>query len=82
MGEMAFVPEGQHDRSQARSAWNNATPQSRPGGYGVIGAAVRADSMIGVTNELTTHALSRVLIRKNRKDEIPHILQLLNFCNS
>jgi hypothetical protein len=22
MGERAFVPEGQHDSSQARSAWN------------------------------------------------------------
>mgnify|MGYP003623046068 CR=1 FL=1 len=46
---MAFVPEGQADRSQARSAWDNATPKSRPVGYGVIRAGVRADSMIGVT---------------------------------
>ena len=46
---MAFVPEGQADRSLARSAWDNATPKSRPGGYGVIRAGVRADSMIGVT---------------------------------
>jgi hypothetical protein len=49
MGEMVFVPEGQHDSSQARSAWDNATPKSRPVGYGVIRAGVRADSMIGVT---------------------------------
>jgi hypothetical protein len=49
-GRMAFVPEGQADRSLARSAWDNATPKSRPVGYGVIGAGVRrADSMIGVT---------------------------------
>ena len=48
-----FVPEGQHDRSQARSAWDNATSKSRPVGYGVIGAGVRADSMIGVTNSNT-----------------------------
>jgi hypothetical protein len=48
-GRMAFVPEGQADRSLARSAWVNATPQSRPVGYGVIRAGVRADSMIGVT---------------------------------
>ena len=48
-GLVAFVPEGQADRSQARSAWDNATPKSRPVGYGVIRAAVRADSMIGVT---------------------------------
>jgi hypothetical protein len=46
---MAFVPEGQADRSLARSAWVNATPKSRPGGYGVIGAGVRADSMTGGT---------------------------------
>ncbi len=48
-GRMAFVPEGQHDRSQARSALVNATPKSRPVGYGVIRAGVRANSMIGVT---------------------------------
>jgi hypothetical protein len=48
-GRMAFVPEGQADRSQARSAWDNATPKSRPVGYGVIRAGVRADSMMGVT---------------------------------
>jgi len=48
-GRVAVVPEGQADRSQARSAWDNATPKSRPVGYGVIRAAVRADSMIGVT---------------------------------
>ena len=34
----------------ARSACDNATPKSRPVGYGVIRAGVRADSMIGVTN--------------------------------
>jgi hypothetical protein len=49
-GRMAFVPEGQADRSLARSAWDIATPKSRPVGYGVIRAGVRADSMIGVTN--------------------------------
>jgi hypothetical protein len=49
-GRMAFVPEGQADRSLARSAWDNATPKSRPVGYGLIRAGVlRADSMIGVT---------------------------------
>jgi hypothetical protein len=26
-GRMYFVPEGQHDRSQARSAWDSATPK-------------------------------------------------------
>jgi hypothetical protein len=41
---MAFVPEGQADRSLARSAWDDATPKSRPVGYGVIRAGVlRAD---------------------------------------
>ena len=48
-GRMAFVPEGQADRSLARSAWDNASLKSRPVGYGVIGAGVRADSMIEVT---------------------------------
>ncbi len=46
---MIFVPEGQADRSLARSAWDNATAKSRPVGYGVIRAGVRADSMIEVT---------------------------------
>jgi hypothetical protein len=60
MGRMAFVPEGQvdssqarsacsvpegqHDRSQARSAWNSANPRSRPVGYGMIRVGVRTDS--------------------------------------
>jgi hypothetical protein len=44
MGRTAFVPEGQADRSQARSAWNSANPKSRPVGYGMIRAAVRTDS--------------------------------------
>jgi hypothetical protein len=49
-GRMAFVPEGQADSSLARSAWDNATPKSRPVGCGLIRAGVlRADSMIGVT---------------------------------
>src|SRR5271157_3381482 len=43
------VPEGRCDRSLARSAWDSATPKSRPVGYGVIRAGGRADSMIGVT---------------------------------
>ena len=48
-GRMVFVPEGQHDRSQARSARDSATQKSRPVGYGLIRAGVRTDSMIGVT---------------------------------
>src|SRR5208337_2103105 len=43
------VPEGRCDHSLARSAWDSATPKSRPVGYGVIRAGVRTDSMIGVT---------------------------------
>jgi hypothetical protein len=43
---MAFVLEGQADSSLARNAWDNATPKRRPVGYGVIGAGVRADSMM------------------------------------
>jgi hypothetical protein len=39
------VPEGPHDRSQARSAWDGASQTSRPGGYGVIRAGVRTDSI-------------------------------------
>src|SRR5580693_7771484 len=34
---MVFVPEGQHDRSQARSAWESVPPKNRPVGYGMIG---------------------------------------------
>jgi hypothetical protein len=44
---MHFGPEGQHDRSLARSAWDSAPRKSRPVGYGVIRARVRADSKIG-----------------------------------
>jgi|ERR1700734_2596835 hypothetical protein len=36
-GRMVFVPEGQHDRSQARSAWESVPPKNRPVGYGMIG---------------------------------------------
>ena len=39
---MYFVPEGQHDRSLARSAWDCTTPKSRPVGYGMIRADVAA----------------------------------------
>jgi hypothetical protein len=34
-GRMAFVPEGQHDRSQARSAWDRDPRKNRPVGYGM-----------------------------------------------
>jgi hypothetical protein len=42
---MAFVPEGPCDRSLARSAWDSATQESRPVGYGLIRAGVRTDSI-------------------------------------
>jgi hypothetical protein len=45
---MYFVPEGQHDRSLARSAWDSATQKSRPVGYGLIRVDGRTDSTIGV----------------------------------
>src|ERR1700722_234689 len=34
---MYFVPEGQHDRSQARSAWESVPRKNRPVRYGMIG---------------------------------------------
>jgi hypothetical protein len=34
---MYFVPEGQHDRSLARSAWESVHRENRPVGYGMIG---------------------------------------------
>jgi hypothetical protein len=37
---MAFVPEGQHDRSQARSAWESVPRENRPVGYGMIGSSI------------------------------------------
>jgi hypothetical protein len=43
---MAFVPEGQADSSQARSAWDRANPKSRPVGYGMIRAGVRTDHFL------------------------------------
>jgi len=36
-GQMYFVPEGQHDSSQARSAWESVPRKDRPVGYGMIG---------------------------------------------
>ena len=39
MGEWLFVPEGQADGSQARSAWDSVPRKNRPVGYGMIGAA-------------------------------------------
>jgi len=39
------VPEGQYDRSLARSAWDSASPKSRPVGYGMISVGVRTDTM-------------------------------------
>jgi hypothetical protein len=35
--ECIFVPEGQHDRSQARSAWKSVPQMYRPVGHGMIG---------------------------------------------
>jgi hypothetical protein len=35
-GRMAFAPEGQADRSQARSAGESVPQKIRPGGYGPI----------------------------------------------
>jgi hypothetical protein len=40
-GRIAFVPEGQGDRSLARSAWESPPQKSRPVGYGLILAGVR-----------------------------------------
>jgi hypothetical protein len=37
-GRMAFVPEGQHDSSQARSAWNHEENSPVPGGREPISA--------------------------------------------
>ena len=47
-GCLRNVPEGQYDRSQARSAWNKSSQEDRPVGYGVIRAGVTSDSMIGI----------------------------------
>jgi hypothetical protein len=44
-GRRRNVPEGQYDRSLARSAWGSATPKSRPVGYGMISIGGRTDSM-------------------------------------
>ena len=33
---MFFVPEGQHDSSLARSAWDSVHRENRPVGYGMI----------------------------------------------
>jgi hypothetical protein len=52
MGRMVFVPEGQCDRSLARSAWESPPKRSRPVGYGLILAGVRTsigDWSIGMT---------------------------------
>jgi hypothetical protein len=43
----ANVPEGLHDRSLARSAWDSAPQTCRPVGDGMIGAGVRTDLPTG-----------------------------------
>ena len=40
------VPEGRCDRSLARSAWDGAIQNSRPGGYGMIRAGERMSEPI------------------------------------
>jgi hypothetical protein len=45
------VPEGQYDCSLARSAWDSATPKSRPVGYGMISIGVRTDRMGGIAKQ-------------------------------
>ena len=47
------VPEGQCDRSLARSAWNKPPQKGRAVGYGVIRTGVRTDSMIGMKKSRT-----------------------------
>jgi hypothetical protein len=37
---MVFVPEGQADRSLARSAWESVPRENRPVGYGMIGRSI------------------------------------------
>jgi hypothetical protein len=44
-----------HEVPLARSAWDSATRMTRPVGYGVIRAGVRADPMIGVTKHGGAH---------------------------
>ena len=63
-GRMAFVPEGQVDRSQVRSAWTAPSQKSRPVGYGLIRAGERTNSsdwMIGVTKLRKTKLKQLVL---------------------
>jgi hypothetical protein len=38
--ENVFVPEGQADGSQARSAWESIPRENRPVGYGMIGRSI------------------------------------------
>jgi hypothetical protein len=38
---MYFVPMGQHDRSQARSAWESVPQKNRPVGYGMMGTLIQ-----------------------------------------
>ena len=62
-------PEGQHDRSLARSAWISATPKEPSRRYGVIRAGVRTDLKIR-------------RLEWGNFQHAPPILQLLNSCNS
>jgi hypothetical protein len=48
---MAFVPEGQCDRSLARSAWESPPQKSRPVGNGLILAGVRASIRLQYWND-------------------------------
>jgi hypothetical protein len=56
-GRMAFVPEGQHDRSQARSAWESATQKLPPDQTVPYGTVLSVDAFPG-TSCLATIMLS------------------------
>jgi hypothetical protein len=63
MGRMAFVPEGQADRSQARSAWVSVAESARPGGT----VEVMAQSQRYLSSKTEVHdALERLGIPVER----------------
>ncbi len=72
LARVAFVPAGQYDRSLARSAWDIATPRSRPVGYGLIlRRCAHFDSVIEVwSDEVSDVITEEIDVIKNSNNSI------------
>jgi hypothetical protein len=54
---MSFVPEGQHDRSLARSAWKSIYRENRPGGNGMSGPSYKTSQSYFSPQGILAHTI-------------------------